>query len=81
MSHQVNTAMHCVHSNIQITGTILTANTTTDALHPHLKHPVSENIIVRRRGRPDVVNVTDMLIFFHIKKRTNGERVLVQAII
>lgn len=32
VSHQVNTAMHCVHSNVQITGTILTASSTTDAL-------------------------------------------------
>lgn len=33
VSHRVNTVTYCVHSHIQITGTILTANTTTDALH------------------------------------------------
>lgn len=33
VSHQVITATHCGHSNIQITGTILTANTIADALH------------------------------------------------
>lgn len=31
--HRVNTAVHGHHSNMQITGMILTANTTTDTLH------------------------------------------------
>lgn len=32
VSHRVNIVTYCVRSHIQITGTILTANTTTDAL-------------------------------------------------
>lgn len=47
--HQVNAATYCVHSNIQITGTILTASTTTDALRLQtFERPVNGFLTVRR---------------------------------
>lgn len=68
VSCQVNTATYCVHSNIQITGTILTANTTTDALQLQTFEMSNGFLTVRRWGQPDTANVTDMLILFPKKE-------------
>lgn len=64
VSHQVNTATYCVHSNIQLTGTILTVMSTTDALRLQTSEMSSQSIfVVRREGGPDILTITDMLIF------------------